>query len=113
MKEIKYKAWDIVDKVVRNVTGIEFYGSRKRVFLYGGKARYTSNVILMVYTGLEDKRGREIYDSHYFVAEGTTAFIHYSVNHACWFWGNERFSNAIAKKGLVTESVYESEERRK
>jgi len=57
MREIKFRAWDEKDKVMRPVTLIEF-SNRPRVGLGGALYDYP----LMQSSGLKDKNGVELYE---------------------------------------------------
>jgi len=61
MREIKFRAWDKVDKEMFRVIMIAFkQGSNEPIV--SGRGGSTSHSILMQYTGLKDKNGVEIYE---------------------------------------------------
>ena len=53
MREIKFRAWDNVDYMSKPFT-LEDVRNRN--------VEFTDDVIIMQYTGLQDKNGKEIYD---------------------------------------------------
>lgn len=57
----KFKAWDKIDKVIREVTAIDWSLDLVE-FMHGAIERSFENVILMQSTDLKDKSGREIFE---------------------------------------------------
>lgn len=102
MREIKFRAWD----------GERMYNWDELIEKqpYSSFFRNLDGWILLQFTDLLSNNGVEIYELDYLEAEGVKALIHYSVNHACWLWGSEKFSNAIARLGVVKGSIYENPE---
>jgi len=68
MREIKFRAWDKVEKAMRDVVGIDFRDNTvnlTKVFPNGKTGNYwrdLSNVVLMEYLGFKDMYGNEVYE---------------------------------------------------
>jgi uncharacterized phage protein (TIGR01671 family) len=58
MREIKFRAWDKDSCVWQRMFNITSDGR----FTIGNGADYSNKIILMQYTGLKDKNGKEIYE---------------------------------------------------
>jgi hypothetical protein len=93
MREIKFRAWDKIDKKMREVIQI-LWGSIHNPypmsvdFYDTQKPRLFQDVVLMQYTGLKDKNGKEIYEGDVLPNghDDTLKVIKYSPNHG--FLGN-------------------------
>jgi len=63
MREIKFRAWDI-DQTIREVYAVDwFYGKVSMSHVSGyPHERNLADIVLMQYTGLKDRNGKEIYE---------------------------------------------------
>ena len=80
-REIKFRAWDNSCKKMRGVKGI------KDCFSLRSDGFFDENYILMQYTGLKDKNGKEIYEGDIVIQNGEKIVVKYGINEVDAFEG--------------------------
>jgi len=85
MREIKFRAWDKFNKRMSAV----FYLEESPVFAnFFTPTNLNENMVVMQYTGLKDKNGKEIYDGDIvFLEDRTDKYkVEYTDNYARFFF---------------------------
>jgi uncharacterized phage protein (TIGR01671 family) len=67
MREIKFRVWDKYDKcfIEQNLLPFKLWFDEEEFIKYEDEniMRYPTDIILMQYTGIKDKNGKEIYEN--------------------------------------------------
>lgn len=120
-REIKFRAWDKDARIMRNWDEIILEKEPgNEYYLLGYKlnkaiTKYDHKHILMQYTGLKDKNGKEIYEGDiisYLSRNRKTNeifMVNWSNEDTCFTFGNIR-SDFIQKYGEVVGNIYENQE---
>ncbi len=134
MKTIKYRAWDIKEKAMyipselqfrsegvfcyygtlnsKEYDGKEYYDNRKLCNEYSGREQ---EAILMQFTGLLDKNGKEIYEGDIFQDEesGDCDFVEWNIAYSGWstnIWFEPLELTEQASRIEVVGNIYENPE---
>jgi len=111
MREIKFRAWDKKDK--------EIITPKVLCNLDGIMQQDDGRTVLMQYTGLQDKKGVEIYEGDVGELNGLRYQCCYSYRHAWFYWNqlgdiNTPYSGGISghdmRKVEVIGNIYENSE---
>ena len=119
MREIKFRIWDTENKEMLKVQELDFEPT-----FYGGRIAIrpdqyndyfdTEDMILMQYTGLHDKNGKEIYEGDivYVVSKDENAFILWDEETARYIiqfngWCAD-FDNYYGKELEVIGNIYDN-----
>ena len=111
MREIKFRCW--YDKRMHKVVDIDF--SYKRINLLGADIISFEQGILMQYTGLKDKNGKEIYEGDILIYdEDEIAIVQYSEVDAMFeiILDNivTNFSNESSEWWRIIGNIYDNPE---
>ena len=114
MREIKFKAWDKLNKDMFNVESINF--QERRVYKNTVSYRKFEDIDLMQYTGLKDKNGKEIYEGDIVTLHNGKYKVIFNTEEARFvlrddeFEMNIPFTNNNNERMEVLGNVYENPE---
>jgi uncharacterized phage protein (TIGR01671 family) len=116
MRDIKFRAWDNVNKeMLENVgvsaDGIQIVGEPEwRMF---GSTKYHHDV--MQFTGLKDKNNKDIYEGDVVICDGRRTFVVWDKAEACFryqkeFTPNENYVMNYNGDEEVIGNIYQNQE---
>ena len=85
MREIKFRVWDKANKVMGTVNCYDF--DEDKVFYTAGGITYSQvsgHIILMQYTGIKDKNGKDIYEGDTLMAASYMCYVTWCDKRAAW-----------------------------
>lgn len=122
MREIKYRAWKPIGtpEMFTDVQGIDFkngiayLGYRLSSSTIRTDKERLENLVLMQYTGLKDRNGREIYEGDivgykWQAVRSELLVVEWSVSDGAYLFGGIRTDYAV-KYGEVIGNIYENPE---
>lgn len=114
MREIKFRAWDKLNKDMFNVESINF--QERRVYKDTVSYREFNDVEFIQYTGLKDKNGKEIYEGDIVILHNGKYKVIFNTEEARFvlrddeFEINIPFTNNNNERMEVLGNVYENPE---
>ena len=119
MREFKFRAWDLDRKQMMRVLSIEWLDA-VYVSYWNEQGVARANNILMQYTWLKDKNGKEIYEGDIItcsayqreqeeIAEGTKVVVTYSSGYFYPFWYNAGRRSEVYDSEVIG-NIYENPE---
>jgi YopX protein len=105
-RTIKFRAWDKGNREIRTDVVVGRLGSQGYVESQAGNL---FEGVLMQYTGLQDKNGRDIYEGDKLqVTSYLTSEISFSERDGAWFYGSRRLTRKVARDLEVIGNVFEA-----
>ena len=102
-REIKFRVWD---KVTNTMYVPDKDSNKVRIYINGGVSIHgawaTEDVVLMQYTGLKDKNGKEIYEGDVLGKIGHNYLIIYEPSSA-QFWGRKKNNTGLPLSEIIAE----------
>ena len=114
MREIKFRAWDKINKDMFNVESINF--QERRVYKDVVSYRNFNDIELMQYTGLKDMREKEIYEGDIVTLHNSEYKVIFNTEEARFVLRNDEFemnipfTNNNNKRMEVIGNIYENPE---
>lgn len=102
-REIKFRAWSNASKIMFEPDGEDGWD------LHNGDMIEKPNTVLMQFTGLLDKSGKEIYEADILDAE-KPCVVEWDEEQLCWVGNNGEWKFEFSNKGLykIIGNVYEN-----
>ena len=114
MREIKFRAWDKLNKEMFNVESINF--QERRVYKDVVSYRNFNDIELMQYTGLKDKNNKEIYEGDIVIYHSKMHKIIFNAEEARFVLRDDEFELEISftnnnnKRMEIVGNIYENPE---
>ena len=114
MREIKFRAWDKINKDMFNVESINF--QERRVYKDTVSYRNFEDIDLMQCTGLKDKNNKEIYEGNIIFLHGRKYKVIFKTEGARFVLRNNEFELEITfinnnnKRMEIVGNIYENPE---
>lgn len=114
MREIKFRAWDKLNKDMFNVESINF--QERRVYKDTVSYRKFEDIDLMQYTGLKDEYGDEIYEGDIVTLHNSKYKVIFNTKEAGFVLKDEffemdiPFTNNNNERMEIIGNIYESQE---
>lgn len=100
MREIKFRAWDTLNKEMINIESINF--QERRVYRNDVSYRNFKDTELMEYTGLKDMKGKEIYEGDILLSSDENGIFLTSIDFG---YPNIEYSNMLTGFKIKTEII--------
>ena len=114
MREIKFRAWDKINKEMFNVESINF--QERRVYKDVVSYRNFNDIELMQYTGLKDKNNKEIYEGDIVTLHNSKYKVIFNTKEARFVLRDDEFESEIPftnnnnERMEIIGNIYENSE---